>query len=198
MHRPPITRIPRRLAYGRTTGALVAASGLAALALLAAGCGGSRAPSVADLGTTTGTATSQALPQDPMAQAIRYAACMRAHGLSGYPDPTQFSENGHQGIRIEVPDLSSPQAQTAEKACKKLLPTGAGSSPNPTHDAKQEAHLLRFATCMRRHGVTNFPDPNGPASFPDSAIRQIPRNTTLYQRANKACLPLAAGAIQGP
>ncbi len=56
-----------------------------------------------------------------MAQAVRYADCMRSHGVIDYPDPQSISQGSHQGIRIETPDLSSPQARTAAQACRKLV-----------------------------------------------------------------------------
>jgi hypothetical protein len=43
---------------------------------------------------------------------------------------------------------------------------------------------LVFASCMRRHGEPDFPDPNSKGVFASSTIET---NTPEYQRAQKAC-----------
>jgi hypothetical protein len=127
-----------------------------------------------------------------MVQAVRYAACIRSHGLPSFPDPQQISQGGHQAIRIQTPDLHSLQAQTAEKACNGFLPSGFSS--NPAQNAGQMTHLLAFARCMRSHGVPSFPDPTSTGSFPTS-IKRIDRLTPVFRSAVNTCLPVAAGAI---
>jgi hypothetical protein len=66
------------------------------------------------------TAAQQA---EGLAQLLKVSICMRAHGISDFPDPTA------EGIRIPVPknpgsDLSpnNPRFQAAEKACQSLGP----------------------------------------------------------------------------
>jgi hypothetical protein len=53
------------------------------------------------------------------AEALKYANCMRANGVPGFPDP-----NGQGLIQIKnatgALDSSSPQFQKAETACKSL------------------------------------------------------------------------------
>jgi hypothetical protein len=127
-----------------------------------------------------------------MEQAVRFAACMRSHGLPNFPDPQQISEDGHQTIRIQTPDLNSPEGQTAEKACSSFVPGGFNS--NPAQNAQQTAHLLAFARCMRSHGFPSFPDPTTTGSFPAS-IASIDRSSPSFRSAANTCLPVAAGAI---
>jgi hypothetical protein len=58
---------------------------------------------------------AQALAQD-----LKWARCMRAHGFPGFSDP---SVRPHAGIVIFAPpgfDPGSPRAQAAGKACKQL------------------------------------------------------------------------------
>jgi hypothetical protein len=161
--------------------------------LVAGGCGSTSARPVATVGTTNAAAAASSLPsKDPMAQAVRYAACIRSHGLPSFPDPQQISQGGHQAIRIQTPDLSSRQAQTAEEACSSFLPSGFNS--NPAQNAQQIAHLLAFARCMRSHGVSSFPDPTSTGGFPTS-IKRIDRLTPIFRSAANICLPVAAGAI---
>jgi hypothetical protein len=82
---------------------------------------------------------------------------MRAHGLVGFPDlssPRQFKESFSPSV------AQSPAFQSADAACKHLLPGGgprSGSPAPPTH--AQIAAFLMFARCMRSHGFPSFPDP---------------------------------------
>jgi hypothetical protein len=55
------------------------------------------------------------------AQALRFVACMRAHGLPTFPDPQVNSG----GIGLQLPKGASPNSpvfQAAQQACKKLMP----------------------------------------------------------------------------
>ena len=60
-------------------------------------------------------------------QALKFVACMRAHGLPTFPDPTVNAQGvefrGQAGVG---PD--SPQFQFAQQACRKLMP-GLGGGP---------------------------------------------------------------------
>lgn len=58
-----------------------------------------------------------------LAQLLKVSVCMRAHGISDFPDPTP------DGIRIPVRpgmpsdlDPNNPRFQAAEKACQRLQP----------------------------------------------------------------------------
>ena len=55
---------------------------------------------------------------------LRAAACMRAHGISAFPDPV-FSGGG---VRFPVPPAgvatSSPQFVQARQTCERLIPAG--------------------------------------------------------------------------
>jgi hypothetical protein len=55
-----------------------------------------------------------------LAQDLKWARCMRAHGFPGFSDP---AVRPHAGIVIMAPpgfDPGSPQAQAASKACKRF------------------------------------------------------------------------------
>jgi hypothetical protein len=87
-------------------------------------------------------------------QFLAFSQCMRSHGVANFPDPPSGG-----GIRI-TPSMrinpAAPAFQSAQHACKHLLP---GGGP-PTHpSAAEEATLVKLAECMRAHGITNFPDP---------------------------------------
>ena len=62
-------------------------------------------------------------------QAIKFAQCMRAHGVD-MPDPTFSSSGGGAMVRQDLGngvDPTSQQFQDAQKACQSVLPGRAGS-----------------------------------------------------------------------
>lgn len=146
MHRIRIVRT------GRAGIALAALVGGAALA----GCGSTGAPS--------GTVTNGSSPNPKGgSQALAFARCMRAHGVSNFPDPTG------SGIRITPSITQSPDFARAQNECKQFLPNG-GQPPVTAPGSRAAA--LAFAKCMRSHGVPSFPDPltSAPSSPPAGAV----------------------------
>jgi hypothetical protein len=167
--------------------AATVAAGLASLSLFAAGCeGGSPSGGVAHVGSTT-TTTSESVSADPMTQAIKYASCMRTHGVTDFPDPRT---RGTGSVALSIPD--SPAATAAMKACRQLL--SGGGAPSASEQARRLASLLKYAACMREHGVPSFPDPDDQGEFPDSA--GFDRSSPSYRAAQKGCLPLAGGFVK--
>jgi hypothetical protein len=161
----------------------------AGLSLLASACGGSAGNGVAQIGTTTTTttATGKSSSRDPMTQALAYAACMRTHGVPNFPDP-KTSGTGH--ATLSIPD--SPNAKTADKSCRHLLP-GGGTPNNAREQAKERTFLLKYAACMRKHGVTDFPDPNNQGMFPSTG--RSDRRSPAFKAASQNCQPLAGGFV---
>lgn len=157
-----------------------------ALALTACGSTG---PSSAQTSTD---ATNAAL-------LVKYADCMRSHGVPGFPDPssTQNGDNsfGVDGYNFNLPaDLNtqSPAYRSAEKACQSLIGLGAGGpARNPALMAKTKRAALAHAQCMREHGVPNFPDPtitsNGGAIVQSSGNPGIDPRSPAFQRARTSC-----------
>jgi len=86
----------------------------AALALLAAACGGSKAGHVAQLGSTA-----------TRSEYLSFARCMRSHGVNDFPDPITGS-GGHPGFYLQggsSSDLSqsNPAFQRGAAACQHIL-----------------------------------------------------------------------------
>jgi hypothetical protein len=57
------------------------------------------------------------------AEALKFVACMRAHGLPAFPDPKVDS----RGIELQVPQGVAPNSATlknAQQACRNLMPGG--------------------------------------------------------------------------
>jgi hypothetical protein len=178
-----------------TRQALPLAAGVTALVLFAAGCGGgSQAPSVASLGTTgsigagaSESSTGAGSAVSPAAAPLAWSQCMNAHGVAASPGP------GGRGFAITANvDPGSPQLQAAQRACQKLMPGGGPPTLTPAQKAQRAKGLLAFATCMRKNGVSNFPDPdpNGFAGFPPASVAQIDPSTPFFQTAYKACRSL--------
>ena len=74
----------------------------------------------------------------PLAAAAKFAACMRAHGVKNFPDPTLNA----QGLRPTVHvDKHSPAFQTAQQACGSLLAAIAEATPRPPGAATQAGRV---------------------------------------------------------
>jgi hypothetical protein len=57
--------------------------------------------------------------------ALAYAACMRSHGITNYPDPKVSGNGVSMGFSpASGIDASSPQFQSASLACRPLAPRG--------------------------------------------------------------------------
>ncbi|HTW10164.1 MAG TPA: hypothetical protein VME46_21860, partial [Acidimicrobiales bacterium] len=138
---------------------LVAA--LVVVAVSLAACGGSPSKGVASVGSTTTTSPGSAA-QVPVAGAVRFASCMRSHGVTNYPDPS--GSGRPQSLKQINP--SSPTFLRAYEACQKYAPLGEGGGPPPP-SAAQLRFALAFAHCVRAHGFAQFPDPL--TSYPDQA-----------------------------
>jgi hypothetical protein len=129
---------------------------IAAVSLLAAGCGSSDSSTSSDASGSSGPPT-QAQIQQENTELVRFADCMRSHGVSNFPDPT----NPHAFKQAMDPtDQASPAFGSAMTACQHLLP-GGGSHSQPTPPSRaQTAALLAFARCLRADGFPHFPDPS--------------------------------------
>jgi hypothetical protein len=105
------------------------------------------------VGQPSGTATGAGSPSPNADPALQFARCMRAHGVSSFPDP----KPGSGGIRIpDNVNPESPSFRSAQQACKQFLPIKSGPTATPAAD---RAAALKLARCMRAHGVPQFPDP---------------------------------------
>ena len=121
-----------------------ALTALAMVALISAGCGSNAASKTA---TATPTADKKLTARD---KAVRFAECIRAHGVSDFPDPNAKNEFEY-GVSV------TPAVwKQATSACKDLQPPGTLSSKRTP---KEQSASLRFAQCIRENGVKDFPDP---------------------------------------
>jgi hypothetical protein len=125
----------RATARWRQAGPLIVV--LVAAAVLAAACGGASHDAASS--SVDGTRES----------GILFTSCMRSHGVSNFPDPVP-------GGGFDVPRgiKTQPQFSPAFRTCRRDLPGGV-TSPKRVNIREQ----LSFASCVRSHGITGFPDP---------------------------------------
>ncbi len=155
-----------------------------AAAVALAGCGGGSSGS-------PGTLSASHFKQD----FVDYASCMRAHGLPSYPDP-RFGSGG-DGVKVTISpgglDPNTPAFKSADTACHQLLPDSGASSGGASITAADRTRGLRFAQCVRAHGVPQFPDPDHDGAFdlPASVDPQAPALTD----AMRACARLRPSSV---
>jgi hypothetical protein len=189
---------------------------LAALAIGVEGCGGTSSRTTAASVAVGGgaTTTGSSAPDDVASQALAFARCMRANGVPNFPDPAP----GH-GLLFGTSglNLGAPAVKAAQAKCHQLLPAGGPPGPGTkTHPTGQTLErLTRIATCMREHGVPQFPDPRtsvpenpfGPGQGGvitdfDNAILLFPATLDMhspaYDQAVAACGVLAGKLGRGP
>lgn len=143
-----LQRIAQRIATDNAWRRLLAGLAVAGCAAALAACGSSGA-------SGDGSRSSA------QSAGIKFSDCMRSHGVSNFPDPGPGG-----GIQIGSGSGINPQSpafQSAQAVCQKLLP-GGGPGRGPGSE-QRKLRLLRLAQCMRRHGISAFPDPtSGPPS----------------------------------
>jgi hypothetical protein len=182
MHDGACSGRPLRSGIARSTVAIAVSVGLI---LLAAACGGS--PSSTGVGGPSNAGASEG------SQLLSFAQCVRSKGVPTFPDPTndnKFPSAEHLGV-------TPSRYQSAMNACRHLLPNGAKVSPSESQ--QDMSAMLRFARCMRAHGVPNWPDPttgpDGKAAFDLLGLTGVetPQATT----AEHACGHLIPASIGG-
>jgi hypothetical protein len=168
---------------------------LALISLISAGCG-SNAPS--ETGTASSTATASVASSGRSKKltardkAVKFAECIRAHGVSDFPDPDAKNQFQY-GVSV------SPAVWTkAVDACKDLQPPGTLSGKR---SPRQQSTALKFAQCMRDNGVKDFPDPaNGDPLIDTTKVPSLgnrsPRTDPVFAPAVDKCRAVLAAALR--
>jgi hypothetical protein len=160
-----------RYQHARLWWAGVLAIVLAGTALLTAACGG---------GSSTVAAGTTAYQK-----ALAFSECMRSHGVPDYPDPNSDGQIVIQGQKLGG---SAGQAGIAQNACQHLL--ASGGQINGAQQQQELSQALKYAACMRSHGIPNFPDPsvvNGGGAIGQRLPPGISPSSPQFQAANQAC-----------
>jgi hypothetical protein len=164
-----------------------------AAALAVGACGSS-----GDGGGSKGS--SRASQQDKAFEgALKFSKCMRDHGVD-FPDPQRA---GSGGIKLTAKNINpnDPKTKAAQQACQKYMQIGGGETIDPARRARLQEAALKYARCMREHGV-DMPDPkfsgNGGLTFqagpgggkkssgPRGGLGANP-DSPKFQAADKAC-----------
>jgi hypothetical protein len=163
---------------------------LAMLALIVAGCsnGSAKNGNAGAAGSTN--AASRNSTATPREKAVKFAACMRENGYPDFPDPQASGEFPSFGISV------SPAVWVkALRACKELRPPGSFSA-HMSH--KELSAALKFAQCIRAHGVKDFPDPVQDEPIIDTTkipSANRPGGMSILNAATRKCGDLIASAI---
>jgi hypothetical protein len=172
---------------------------VAMVAVISAGCGGTGSSG----GTsTTAPARSAGTGDNDNAtdrdKAVKFSECMRANGVSAFPDPNASGELTIDAVANGSSlDTSTAAFEQAMRACKNLEPPGfTGSKVTPP----QRKARLEFARCIRENGVKDFPDPADDEPLVDT--RKIPSaatpaGMTILNAAMQKCPAAAAGVTGG-
>ena len=177
----------------RTTSTLVAAAAAIAAATVIAACGSSSSGSSST--SSSGDPPTQAQIQQEQQDAVRFADCMRSHGVPTFPDPTTSPRDFKQALNPSI--AQSPAFQSADTACRHLLPRGGQPSQSAPPSQAQIAALLAFARCLRSHGFRSFPDPSSSGQLTHEMLASAGIN--LHQpavlQAADACVSVTHGVI---
>ena len=169
----------RRWRRWRRRAASVTAA-LLASGLFVAGCSGGSGSNTGHGGAGNGPAASH----------LAYAKCMRSHGAVDFPEPDSNGDIQVSKGQIET-DQNSPQFKAAAQACLSLNPAGG-----PISQADRAQHLsdeVKYARCMRSHGVAKFPDPSADGSLD---LQGIDVNNPQVKTADTACATPGVGIGQ--
>ncbi|MCW3020591.1 MAG: hypothetical protein JWN10_2899 [Solirubrobacterales bacterium] len=131
---------------------------------------------------------------------LAFSHCMRARGLSQFPDPNSAGVWPKSQVEVVAGD---PKFEAATQACGHLLPDGGPGVP-PSSAVVQliQTDMAKFAQCMRSHGVPDWPDPSldrGRAVFDPEAVgidTSAPRITTAM-RGCESVFPPSLGHPPG-
>lgn len=160
-------------------------------------------------GDTSGDATGTTAVVDPTEAPLKFAECMREHGID-MPDPT-VGANGAVSVQIGGPPggANNPgkapdpkELDAANKACQHFMEDASKSfdPPSAEDQKKMQESALAFAKCMRDHGV-DMPDPQfsdggafsisvggGPnGSGPSDDTPVVDPSSDEFKAANEAC-----------
>jgi hypothetical protein len=168
---------------------------LALLAMIGVGCGNGSAGADNSAVTSGGNGAAST-----HGRAVKFAECMRANGVSGFPDPDASGAfTVDEVVNDSGIDPESAAWQQAIDACQDLQPPGfTGHERSP----EQQEAALRFAQCIRDNGVEDFPDPGVDDPLVDT--NRIPSSNTqagmtLLNAAMQTCGSYASAAgVQGP
>ena len=168
---------------------LIALAAAAACLATATACSSSSTTAAAGNPGSAGRPAAAASGTNPSASGPRnsdYDAteaivqCYRQHGDPSFPGAVYDPAGGNWHFGIS-PNTAPPATR---QACQHLFPT---SNPSPPVPQAEFQELLRYAQCMRQHGVHDWPDPtvSGDFALPHDLLTKTPAG----EAAGNACSP---------
>ena len=142
--------------------------GIAALVLVAAGCGGDEpddgVASIEDLSDSTTSTVASPTADDELAtdeeNVLAFAACMRDGGID-FPDPVVDSD-GNVGFDLmamsDLGEIDEAEIQAAFEPCVEYL-EGVNFGFERVFETDFQDEVVVFAGCMRENGI-DMPDPD--------------------------------------
>ena len=118
----------------------------------------------------------------------RLVLCARQNGMPDLPDPT-IDDRGQAQFPGGVPKPPAQVQQACQSIYDQLPAQVRGGTSGPTPNVNQ---LRQFAQCMRRQGITDWPDPNANGDFPlppslQGNLKQGPRWPQIQAAWNGPC-----------
>jgi hypothetical protein len=142
------------------------------------GCGRTGEPTVATAGPSAKTSAGAGTGSE--ASPIKFSQCMRAQGISWFPDPQPDG-----GLVVSEPEGDDhTKYAAAQEACKKYDPSGSRAGPADPADI---AKMRKASQCMRDHGVENWPDPDANGSVHIDEKSGIKPDDPTVQKAQREC-----------
>jgi hypothetical protein len=137
-------------------------------------------------GGAAGDPASDTASADPQEEAVKWAQCMRENGVD-VPDP-EVDDEGRVQLRMRSnANIDEDKVDAAMKACEEFSPIGdSGRLADLQNDPEFQEAQLRFARCMRDHGV-DVPDPSGDHG---GLFRLEGQNQEKVEAALEACQPI--------
>ena len=130
-------------------------AGLLTGMLAVAGCSG--APS------HTAATTQTSLQQRARTVWLDYAHCVRSHGYPNFPDPAVDSQGKpHFPASPQIKSIGTREQDACGSILNRLPAAATGRTSITAAELHQETLL---AACMRRHGLSEWPDPQPDGTF---------------------------------
>ncbi|GAB2596436.1 hypothetical protein Aab01nite_71690 [Paractinoplanes abujensis] len=155
------------------------------MVLAAAGCAAPDDDGDGVATAQTGAATAAASPSAAATfdedAPLKYAQCMREHGMTWFPDPQPDGR-----MMIKTPKgLDPTKFEAAREACQEFAPEGGeGGQPDPELIEKAR----QMAKCMRENGVPEFPDPQADGSLQlDRGKMSVGPGDPAFDKAEQKC-----------
>ncbi len=98
---------------------------------------------------------------------------------------------GRDNNQLTGVDTNSQQFRAVARACRKLQPDGR---PTAQQQAKTQQAMLKFAECMRSHGVPKFPDPKPGGALVIGKKAGVDPSTNQFKAAQQTCKKFVPGS----